>query len=515
MTGGSWGGFNSLQLAARRPPALRAVMPYFFSDDRYADDVHYRGGCVLAMDMLHWANCMLSFNAMPPDPRFVGEGWRDAWIDRLERTPPFIEEWLSHQRRDAYWKHGSVCEDYAAIECPVYAIGGWTDGYTDAVLRVLEGLPGPRKGLIGPWGHVDPVRAVPGPSIGMLQEAVRWWDHWLKGIDNGIMDGPMLTAWMQDWIEPAAAAPTRPGRWVGEPSWPSPRLERQELALGAGTLGAPARSTRSLRGVQTCGLVSGAWCADGHSADLPPDQRGDDGHSLCFDSAPLEQPLEILGFPEATLRLAVDRPLALVCVRLCDIAPDGSSLLVTRGLLNLTHRSEPRAPRAARARPRLHRVHPARLDRAPLRSRPPDPARRLADLLAVGLALARAGHAHARDRRREQRSPSPSGRRTRVTARSGSASRRSRPPIRPRRSGRASAAGRSPGISIRVSRSCASTGTRAGSGGSTRPARRSSSTRRRSTRSPRTTRSRHGSTARTRWCCAATVAIRPTARSRR
>lgn len=338
MTGASWGGFNSLQLAARRPPALRAILPYFFSDDRYGDDVHYRGGCVLAMDMLPWAATMLSYNAMPPDPRFVGEGWREQWLERLERTPPFIEAWLSHQRRDGYWQQGSVCEDYSAIACPVFAVGGWTDGYTDPVLRVLEGLDVPRRGLIGPWGHGDPVRAVPGPSIGMLQEVVRWWDRWLKGIENGVMDGPMLTVWLQDWTEPAASVAQRPGRWVGEERWPSPRLLPHVLSLGDGTLGEAERATRATGSVQSCGLLSGAWCADGHSPDLPPDQRPEDARSLCFDSAPLPESLELLGFPEATLRLTVDRPLALVCARLCDVGPGGESLLVTRGLLNLAHR---------------------------------------------------------------------------------------------------------------------------------------------------------------------------------
>jgi putative CocE/NonD family hydrolase len=148
MMGISWGGFNSLQVAARRPPALKAIITVCSTDDRYADDVHYIGGCLLGIEMLSWASTMLAFNARPPDPAVVGERWREMWLERLEKTPPFVEAWLSHQRRDAYWKHGSVCEDYAAIECPVYAVGGWADAYTNAVLRLLAGLSCPRKGLI-------------------------------------------------------------------------------------------------------------------------------------------------------------------------------------------------------------------------------------------------------------------------------------------------------------------------------------------------------------------------------
>jgi putative CocE/NonD family hydrolase len=345
MTGYSWGGFNSLQVAMRRPPALKGVMSFYASDDRYGDDVHYRGGCVLATDMLQWATSMLAFNAMPPDPRFV-DGWRERWIERLERTPPFIEPWLEHQRRDAYWRNGSACDDYAAIACPVYVVGGWTDGYTDAALRLLEHLTVPRKALIGPWGHNDPVRGVPGPSVGILQEQVRWWERWLKGIDNGIMDEPMLRVWLQDWVEPRGLLDHRPGRWVGEETWPSGRLEQRELALDGDALvgvvevehARPESPPRQIRGSELCGLDSGAWTADGHSADLPPDQRAEDGRSLCCNTRPLSEPLELLGFPEVVLDLVADRPQALVSVRICDVAPDGTSLLVTRGLLNLAHR---------------------------------------------------------------------------------------------------------------------------------------------------------------------------------
>jgi putative CocE/NonD family hydrolase len=350
MTGASWGGFNSLQIAARRPPALKAIVTFYSTDDRYADDVHYKGGCVLGLDMLHWATCMLAFNAKPPDPAHVGEGWRDQWLDRLERTPPFIEAWLSHQRRDAYWRHGSVCEDYAAIECPVYAIGGWADGYTDAVLRLLSGLSVPRKGLIGPWGHNDPVHGAPGPAMGSLTETVRWWDRWLKGVENGIEDEPMLTVWLQDWVEPSPSLAFRPGRWAAEEEWPSPRIEPRAFPLGSGALlsadggdsapvGAEPARPVEIAGSLLHGLDSGAWCADGRSADLPSDQRAEDGRSLCFDSAPVEEAIEILGFPVAELELTVDRPLALVALRLCDVAPTGESLLVSRAVLNLTHRN--------------------------------------------------------------------------------------------------------------------------------------------------------------------------------
>jgi predicted acyl esterase len=337
MWGISWGGFNALQVAARRPPGLGAIMTLCSTDDRYADDVHYRGGCVLATDMLHWASSMLTWLARPPDPRLVGDGWRETWLARLEHANAWIEPWLSHQRRDAYWKHGSVCENFAAIECPVYAVGGFADGYTNAVPRLLAGLSVPRKGLVGPWAHAFPDDALPGPSIGFLQECVRWWDRWLKGAENGVMDEPQFRVWLQDSLPPRPAYETRPGRWVAEEEWPTGRIERRVERL-------PGDAPRELLGVQGTGTEAGVWCSDGQSADLPGDQRPDDALSLVFDLEPLDEPLELLGFPAVELALSADRPQALIAVRLCDVAPDGASALVTRGVLNLAHRESHEQP---------------------------------------------------------------------------------------------------------------------------------------------------------------------------
>jgi hypothetical protein len=80
------------------------------------------------------------------------------------------------------------------------------------------------------------------------------------------------------------------------------------------------------------------WCPYGAPGDFAPDQRAEDGRSLTFTGAPVAEPFDLLGQPEVTLDLSVDRPLALLVARLCALAPDGASTLVTWGLLNLTHR---------------------------------------------------------------------------------------------------------------------------------------------------------------------------------
>jgi uncharacterized protein len=337
MFGISWGGFNGLQVAAHAPPELKTVITLCSTDDRYADDVHYRGGCVLALEMLSWGASMLSFNAIPPDPAVAGDRWREMWLERLDNVDPYEHEWLRHQRRDDYWKQGSVCEDFSAIECPVYAIGGWADGYSEAVFRLVEGLGRPSKGLIGPWAHACPDDVEPGPAIGFLQECLRWWDRWLKGIDTGIEDEPILRAWMQDPVAPGTRQIERPGRWVAEESWPSPDVEERRLPL-------PGQPRMEIGTDLLVGLDGGVWCADGTMGEWAADQRGDDGRALTFDSAPLEERVELLGNARVELVLESDRPVAQLAARLCDVAPDGSSLLVTRGVLNLTHRNSHEHP---------------------------------------------------------------------------------------------------------------------------------------------------------------------------
>jgi len=348
MIGISWGGFNGLQVAARRPAELKAVISLCSTDDRYADDIHFMGGCLLN-DNLQWASVMFGYMSRTPDKALLGDAWRDVWLKRLQHQPLLVAHWLRHQRRDELWKHGSICEDWSAITCPVYLVGGWADGYSNTIPRMLAHLQCPKKGLIGPWAHKYPHFAKPGPQIGFLQESLRWWDKWLKGIETGIMDEPEYRVWMEEPERPLAYYDERPGRWVAEPQWPSPNVEIRTLALNAGGRLAEkpeAEGVVETLSPQSVGEGCGAWCGFGIGPERPLDQRVDDGRSLCFDSEPLPARLEIMGAPQVTLELSVDRPAAFVAVRLNEIAPDGAVTRITYGLLNLTHRDSHEHPTA-------------------------------------------------------------------------------------------------------------------------------------------------------------------------
>jgi uncharacterized protein len=352
MEGISWSGFNSLQVAARRPPALKAIISHCSTDDRYADDAHYKGGCIVN-DMFGWGTVWLAIQGQPSDPAITGrEGWKDAWLERLNAVEFNLDHWFDHPHRDAFWKHGSVIENYDAIQCPVYAIGGWVDAYKNSVPRLLAGLKVPCKGLVGPWTHIYPHQGVPGPAIGYLDEALRWWDHWLKGAETGIMREPMLRVWMQDKSATPGEASVS-GYWAAEEAWPSPRItERTYYLNGRSQLGVEPASEQAvpLDPVQTVGSASGAWCPSGAGAaedlntELPFDQRLDDARSLTFDSLPLAEPVEILGRCVATLDVSVDKPVAFLAVRLNEVLPAGESRRVSYAILNLCHRDSDETP---------------------------------------------------------------------------------------------------------------------------------------------------------------------------
>ncbi|WP_437980302.1 CocE/NonD family hydrolase [Sorangium sp. So ce117] len=345
MMGKSWGGFNCLQVAALRPPALKAVLSVCSTDDRYVDDIHYMGGCLLN-DNLWWGTIMLVYQARPADPELFGESWRDNWRERLEQMPFWPALAMAHQRRDDYWRHGSICEDWNAIQVPVCLIGGWVDAYTNTVPRMLEHLKVPRKGIIGPWAHVYPHDGTPGPAIGFLQDAIAWWDRWLNGIENGADEEPMLRAWLQDYTAPETTRSHHPGRWVAEQSWPSPEFHPCYLHLNKDGL-APvsgAEEVLALRSPQHVGLQGGEWMAAGCVGELPGDQRIDDFGSLTFDTAPLEEAMQVVGAPELELKLTSDKPVAQLCARLCDVAPDGEALRVSFQVINLTHRDSHAEP---------------------------------------------------------------------------------------------------------------------------------------------------------------------------
>jgi uncharacterized protein len=338
MRGISWGGINTLQIAALAPAALRAIMPMCCTDTRYTDDAHYIGGA-LGLTDLQWGTQFKAVMAMPPDPAIVGERWRDMWKQRLDAAPPILQKWLTHQRNDGFWQRGSVSRDYSRIKCPVYIVDGWVDTYANTVPRILMHVTSPRKALIGPWAHNYPEEASPGPSLDWAFEEVRWWKHWLTGVPTGIMDEPALRVYMPYATASETYPGEIPGRWIADAGWPPSGIAPQTWFMDEGRLSPKSGSgaTTQYVGEKIVGLQKPEWLPFPPEG-IPGEQTPDDQNSLVFDTAPLESELEILGHPVARIRVAANRPVAKLAVRLCEVTADGKSWQVTYGLLNLTHR---------------------------------------------------------------------------------------------------------------------------------------------------------------------------------
>jgi putative CocE/NonD family hydrolase len=347
MFGTSYGGFNSLQVAMHRPPALKAICPMYFTDNRYTDDCHYKGGTLqMLYDIATYGLSMVVQNAMPPYPEATGDRWAEIWEEHLQAEPWFLT-WIENHVWNDYWRQGSLCEDYASVQAATYLIGGWRDGYTNCNLRTYGALQCPKKLIVGPWLHVAPDVGLPGPRIDHLHEMVRFYDYWLKGIDNGVMDEPPITVYVQKFDTPAAERAMTSGFWRHEDAWPIARSREQTLYLGSGyelrDEALPQQTAVDYTYHPTVGTTFGMFSA-GSPLVTPVDQRLEEAYSLSWTTAPLNAPVEILGYPKATLYASVDTDIATISVRLIDVAPDGTAALITKGVLNLTHRASHSEP---------------------------------------------------------------------------------------------------------------------------------------------------------------------------
>lgn len=342
MMGISWGGFNSLQVAALKPPALKAVISIASTVDRYNDDIHYKNGCHLSAQ-LSWAATMLAYQSRSPDPELVGGRWREMWLERLENEPFFLEEWLEHQHRDDFWRHGSISEDFDGFPVPALVIAGWADGYRNTPIKAIEGLGDRAKALIGPWVHKYPHFAWPKPRADFLSEAIRWWNHWLRDGQNDAEHLPQLRAYILDGPRPAPRREADPGRWIAKDAWSAPDM--QSFAVSAdGFLSVPSSATTGvgdvfLKSPLDTGTAAGEYFTLKPDAEMSGDQRVDDAGSLTFETHPLLEAQDYLGQPVLRLDVACNAETANLIARLVDIHPDGTSTRVSFGVLNLAHRN--------------------------------------------------------------------------------------------------------------------------------------------------------------------------------
>ena len=349
MMGISWGGFNALQVAALRPPALKAIISIASTVDRYNDDIHYKNGCHLSAQ-LSWAGTMLAYQSRSPDPAVSGDRWRAMWMERLQNEPFFMEEWLEHQRRDAFWEHGSVGDAFENIEIPALVIAGWADGYRNTPIKAIEGLGSKAKALVGPWVHKYPHFAFPKPRADFHGEAIAWWKRWLTGEQTGVEHWPQMRAYILDGPKPAVRREEDPGFWIAKDDWVKPELQPWHVSPDGRLSEGPALSNAEkpfyLRSPLDTGVMSGEYFTLKPDAEMAGDQRADDAGSLVFETPVLEEAADYLGEPVLTVRVKTNGAAANICARLVDVHPDGTATRVSFGVLNLAHRNSNAEPEA-------------------------------------------------------------------------------------------------------------------------------------------------------------------------
>jgi putative CocE/NonD family hydrolase len=338
MWGMSYGGITSLQTAAQRPPSLKAIVPMNAAIDHYRDIV-YPGGCFNMLGILGgWGPFMTAMNVMPPMHQDSDGRWSRIWQDRLDQNhAPSIKAYQEHPAYDEYWTSKAIAVE--RIQVPTFLIGAWRDIFPESMVRAYERIPAPRRLMMGPWMHEMPDLAA-FAQVDYLALMQRWWDCWLKGEANGVPDEPPVTLYVQGQ------------GWRTEREWPIARSRDSRIYLGlgdgSGTLATvtPADAFETTyQADPTVGVQAGLWDPTGTGLGLPQDQGPDDLRSITFTGEPLSSDHEVTGSGDATLFVVLDEGEDLhLVVKLCDVAPDGHSTLVTTGWLNASHRLTPGKP---------------------------------------------------------------------------------------------------------------------------------------------------------------------------
>ncbi len=355
MMGISYGGVVQWQVAAQAPPHLKAVVVRSANSDVYADWIT-SGGSYRPYMADAYGPVMTARNFLPPYIDMVGDKWSDIWQERLENSQPWQIGYMTHLQDGPYWKDRSLSKDFSRVKAAALIIGGWADVYPTASARNFANIKSPKHLLIGPWRHIWPEQeaTVPGPRIDSRPLVLEWFDHWLKGIDNGVMKKPPVTIFVQKH-SPALAHMNieEPGQWRMEENWPIARAQKTPLYLQSNGKLSWKKSTNTEKTGDklvydpSAGLTSGYhWGSNLLPWGTPIDQRGDYSKSLVYTTDPLEEDMEVTGNPQAVLYASSTADVAYFRVKLIDVAPDGSAKLVRYGGLNATHRNSSVTPEA-------------------------------------------------------------------------------------------------------------------------------------------------------------------------
>lgn len=336
MFGKSYAGGTCLKTAAQRPDGLEAIIPMFTSAGGYPEryggvsDAWGRGG--------HWNPQMQALQGLPSSFRDDDGRWADIWkehLTELEEGEPWLFQSLEHEYKDEHWDGQEVAIEN--IEAATFGVSGWRDIAPGPTLDYIQRINAPKRGLLGPFRHTMPHRGRE-IAVDFRRQAVEWFDYFLRDVDNNARSH----ATIEYWTERNGGGKVDEGVWRRRESWPDvavgvPNKEKVSMAFTPDGLENTSSYddgvvTRHYEHDHTVGM---------HSLDefsVPADTGEDDVRSLCFETDPLESPVEYTGNGMVTVRLSSTVPDPLLVTRVVDVAPDGSANLVSHGRLRLSHR---------------------------------------------------------------------------------------------------------------------------------------------------------------------------------
>jgi hypothetical protein len=370
MALGSYLGWVQWTSATHRSQYLKCIAPRVMCCDIYSGLIHPGGALQLGVLML-WGMQTNGRTAQSIEYHHLTEAFRSLPVAQLDelagRALPFWKDWVRHSSYGDYWAEMNVENRWSEIAVPAYNMGGWFDLYAQQTFANFNGLrqngrtPESKRSklIVGPWPH----RLSTSPRTGDIdfgahsvvdldQLELRWFDYWMRGIDNGIVDEPPLRLFIMGINE-----------WRDEHEWPLARTSwqkwfihsngRANTLIGDGTLATespdeePAdRFTYDPRNpVQTIG---GNNCCSPHILPWGPyDQRPAEMRSdvLCYTSAPMEADMEVTGPIKMVLYAATDGPDTDWTAKLIDVWPSGYAMNLCDGIIRARFReslSEPR-----------------------------------------------------------------------------------------------------------------------------------------------------------------------------
>lgn len=352
MMGLSFSAVVSLQVAMNAPEPLKAIVVRSGTDDVYGEWV-YPGGALRPYLFTAWLPHMLGSNLAPPRADWVGADWANRWEQRLDHNVPYSLAMLSHQTDDEHWQRKALRGDHKRVRAATMVIGGWADWYPTPLLRTFANVDVPRRAIIGPWTHFWPDHAYPTPAIDGMREIERWFAQFLKDEETGVLDEPEVAVFRRTYAPPEIDVREEVGEWISADGWPASHATIQPWSLATGGMLAPPTSGTSevaandaeatdvdtFRYDPTVGATTGKHGGDYFKKVWRHDLRSDEALGPVYDSIVLDEPLDLLGDVVADLAVSTSAPDGYFFVRLSDVAPDGTSVMITRGGRMLSHRN--------------------------------------------------------------------------------------------------------------------------------------------------------------------------------